>query len=169
MLTSLIATILGMIGGVIPEVMKEVRETRNASREIELLKVQAQLQLEAAKATADGKLREVEAGVYAQEMAATREYLGKLWESQAKPTGIAWIDAFNAVLRPTCVSMIMLLYMLVAVPFTLAIIERAYEGSIDWTAAGTLIFGSMVGESFMAIFGFLFGYRSTAKLAPRIA
>ena len=163
MITSLIATILGMIGGLLPDVLKEVRDTRNAGREIELLKVQSELQLKAAQATNDAKLREIDAGMFAQEMAATREYLKALWESQSKPTGIAWIDGFNSVLRPTCVTMIMVLFMWVSVPFTLSIIHQAIAGGVSWPEAAQLIFGSMVGESFQAIFGFLFGYRSTAR------
>jgi hypothetical protein len=32
MITAAISTILGMVGGVIPEVVKEVRDARNAAR-----------------------------------------------------------------------------------------------------------------------------------------
>ena len=56
MLTSLIATTLGMVGGLLPDVMKEVRDSRNAAREIELMRVQADLQLQVAKAQGYSKL-----------------------------------------------------------------------------------------------------------------
>jgi hypothetical protein len=163
MITSLVATILGLIGGLLPDVMKEVRDTRNASREIELLKVQSELQLKAAQATSDGKLREIEAGAWAEEMRATREYLKDLWESQSKPTGVAWIDAFNGMLRPVCVSLIMVLFVVSAVPFVWAVIAQYHAGSIAADVMAQTIWSSLVGESIMATLGYLFGYRTTAK------
>jgi hypothetical protein len=163
MITALISTVLGLFGGLLPDIMKEVRDTRNATREIEFLKTQHQLQIETAKINADSRLREIDANLAAQEAKATREYLGSVIEAQSKPTGILWIDGFNSVLRPACVSMIMVLFMMTALPFTWSVLHEYRENVIDATTMANTIWTSLVGESIMAVLGFLFGYRSTAK------
>jgi hypothetical protein len=164
MITSLIATILGMVGGLLPDVLKEVRDSRNAAREIELLRVQAELQLEAAKANADSKLREVEAGMFAQEMASTREYLGKLWESQAKPTGIKWLDEFNGALRPTFVSLCMILFAIGAVPFMVSMLQEHAAGTINAIQMADAMRASIFGEGILGSIFYLLGYRSAPSL-----
>lgn len=163
MITAAISTVLGMVGGVLPDVLKEVRDTRNATREREFLKLQADLQLQAAKVTADSRLREIDANLAASEAKATREYLASVIESQSRPTGIVWIDGFNAVLRPICVVMIMVLFMMTALPFVWAVMQKMQMGAIDAKQMAEIIWGSLVGESILATLGFLFGYRSAAK------
>lgn len=165
MLTALISTVLGLVGGILPEVVKEVRDTRNATREREFLKLQAQLTLETAKVNADAKLREVEATSFAAEASAFREHMTALIESQSKPTGIPIIDGFNAVLRPACVALVMALFMITAVPFVWAILAQYTAGTIEAKAMAEIIWASLVGESIMAVMGYLFGYRTTAKRA----
>ena len=163
MLTALVSTVLGLVGGLLPDVMKEVRDSRNATREREFLKLQAELQLQAAKATADAKLREVDANLMVAEAQAFREHLSAILESQNKPTGIVWIDGFNALLRPACVALIMILFVATAGPFVYAIIEQFAVGKIEATQMASIIWQSLVGESIMATLGYLFGYRSTAR------
>jgi len=162
-LTALLSTLLGMLGGLLPDVMKEVRDSRNASRELEHMERQAELQIKVAQLAADSRMREVETNAYVQESAAFREQLKALIEAQARPTGILWIDGFNAILRPVCVSLIMLLFMTTAVPFTWAVLEQFRSGSIDAQTMATVIWSSLVGETIVAALGFLFGYRSSAK------
>lgn len=165
MFTAMISTILGMLGGVLPDIMKEVRDSRGAARERELIELQARLQIETAQHANDAKLREIDAGIYVEEMKAMREHLTAVIEAQAKPTGIVWIDGFNAVLRPACTTLIILLFLMTAVPFVWAVLGQYNVGAIDAQTMAAVIFGSLVGESFMAVFGFLYGYRSTAKRA----
>lgn len=165
MITAAISTLLGMLGGILPDVMKEVRDSRNAGRELAHMKVQAELQIQVAKAAADSKLREVEGNAMVEEARAFREHLTAIIESQARPTGIAWIDGFNALLRPVCVTLIMLLFMATALPFTWAVVAQFKAGQIDAPTMAKVIFGSLVGEAILATLGFLFGYRSAAKKA----
>lgn len=163
MITAAISTILGMVGGILPDVVKEVRDSRNSVREREFLKLQSELQLQAAKVTADSRLRELDANLVAQEAKATREYLAQVIESQSRPTGIAWVDGFNAILRPICVAMIMVLFMMTALPFVWAVLQKMNMGTIDAKQMAEIIWGSLVGESILATLGFLFGYRSAVK------
>lgn len=163
MLTAMISTILGMVGGVLPDIMKEVRDSRGAARERQLIELQAQLQLEAAKHANDAKLREIDAGIYVEEMKAMREHLTAVIEAQTKPTGIVWIDGLNSALRPICTIIIMALFVMTSVPFVWAVIGQFNAGAITAQQMAAVIFGSLVGESFMGVFGFLWGYRSTVK------
>ncbi len=165
MITALVSTILGMIGGVLPDVLKEVRDTRNATRELAHMELQAKLQLEAARVAADSRMREVEANVFVEEARAFREHLSAIIEAQGKPTGIVWVDGFNALLRPVCVSLIMLLFMTTAVPFVWAVLEAYRTGGMPAEEMARVIWTSLVGESILAALGFLFGYRSSAKKA----
>ena len=167
MLTAAVSTILGMIGGALPEVIKEVRDTRNATREREFLRLQHTLTLEAAKATADAKLREIDANVFVEEAKAFREHLTAILENQNRPTGVAWIDGFNAVLRPACVALVMVLFMVTAVPFVWAVIGQYGDGKLSAEVMAATIWSSLVGESILAVMGYLFGYRSTAKRPGR--
>lgn len=167
MITALISTVLGLVGGLLPDVMKEVRDSRSHVREKELLALQSELQLKAAQLTADSKLREIEAGNFAVEMAATREHLTAIIEAQAKPTGIKWIDGLNASLRPLAVLMILALFMATALPFTWAIFKMQQAGMIDAKQMAEIIWGSLVGESIIGTLGFLFGYRTSMKPAGR--
>lgn len=167
MLTAAVSTILGMIGGALPDVIKEVRDTRNATREREFLRLQHTLTLEAAKVTADAKLREIDASVFVEEAKAFREHLTAILESQNRPTGIVWIDGFNAILRPACVALIMVLFMMTAVPFVWAVIGQYADGKLSSDVMAATIWSSLVGESILAVMGYLFGYRSTAKRPGR--
>lgn len=162
-ITALISTLLGMLGGVLPDVMREVRDSRNASRELEHMRIQAQLQIEVAKSANDNRMREVEGNALVEEARAFREHLAAIIESQARPTGIAWVDAFNALLRPVCVALIMLLFMATAFPFVWAVLEQFRSGAISAEIMAKTIWASLVGESIVAALGFLFGYRSSAK------
>lgn len=164
-LTALLSTLLGMLGGLLPDVMKEIRDSRNASRELEHMRVQADLQIQVAKSAADSKLREIEGSVFVEEAKAFREHLTAILESQGKPTGIVWVDAFNALLRPVCVTLIMVLFMTTAVPFVAVVLHQFQAGAIDAETMAKVIWGSLVGDSIIASLGFLFGYRSSAKKA----
>jgi hypothetical protein len=163
MITAMISTILGMVGGVLPDIMKEVRDSRSASREIEFLRMQAELQMKVAAVNADARLREIDAGIVSQEMQATREHLTAIIEAQAKPTGIKWIDGYNAVLRPMCTTLIILLFMGTAIPFVWAVLSQMSAGAITAVQMANIIWGSMVGESILGVLGFLFGARSSMK------
>lgn len=163
MITAALSTLLGMLGGVLPDIMKEVRDSRNATREIEHMRTQAELQLKVAQANADSRLREIDANVFVEEAKAFREHLAAILESQAKPTGILWVDAFNALLRPVCVTLIMMIFTVGAMLLTFAAVGQFWSGLLDADAAVKMIFGGLVGESILATLGFLFGYRSAAK------
>ncbi len=159
-ITALISTLLGFFGGVLPDVLKEVRDSRAATREIAFLREQHAMQIERAKFEAGAKLREAEAGVVAEEMRATREHLTAIIEAQARPTGIAWIDGLNATLRPVAAIFILVLFLVTAGGFVHAVLGQYLAGEIkDAKVMAETIWGSLVGFSIEAVLGFLFGAR----------
>jgi hypothetical protein len=163
MITAAISTLLGMLGGVLPDFVKLLTNRQQNAHELEFLRLQSELQLAAAKVNADARMREVESNAFVAEAQAFRQQLAAIVEAQARPTGIVWIDGFNAVLRPACTTLIIALFMVIAVPFCWTVISQMYQAAITPMEAAKVIFGSLVGESIMATLGFLYGYRSAAK------
>lgn len=163
MIIAAIANLAGGLLGLAPDVLKEWRAGREHARELEHMEKLAEIQRESAKLAADSKIREIDAGVVREEMQATRAQLTAIIEAQARPTGIAWVDAFNAVLRPACTSAIMLIFFWVTVVFVWSIVAQYAAGAISPELMARLIFESAVGESFQAVLGFLYGYRSTVR------
>jgi hypothetical protein len=154
-----------MLGGVLPDVMKIWVGASQAKNERAFLELQSRLSLEAAKIQGDTRMRELDASVMVQEAQAFREHLTAIIEAQARPTGIRWIDGFNAVLRPACTTLIILLFMGTAVPFVYAVIHQFESGQVTAVQMAQIIWGSLVGEAILGVLGFLYGYRSTLKKA----
>lgn len=163
-ITALVSTILGLLGGSLPRILGIVEGRANHKREMEFLRAQHEMQIERAKLEAGSKLREAEAGIIAEEMRATREHLTAIIEAQARPTGIAWIDGFNAVLRPMATTLILVLFFGTAIMFVSSVIGQYRAGQIVSAAEmANVIWGSMIGFSIEAALGFLFGARQAAK------
>ncbi len=160
MIVSLIGSVLGMAGGLLPDIFKEFRESRVHTRELERMDKDAENQLKMMEKKTDAKLAEVEANVAVEEMRAFAKQMDNIHKAQA-PTGIPIVDAFNALLRPATASPIMLLFVGTAVLYAWAVITKFMAGSIPLDMAATMIWGSLVGNSIQAVLSFLFGYRST--------
>lgn len=164
MLTALISLLSGLMSGVVPSILKEVVDSRASAREREFLKLQHQLEMERMKVGADMKIRESESAIIAEEMRATREHLTAIIETQGKPTGIPWLDGFNASLRPLMLTGIMLLFFWIAIIYVHGVMGQYYAGRIDVMTLERAVFGSIVGESIIGALSFLFGYRSGRKV-----
>ena len=160
MITALISAITGLLSGIVPDVLKEVKDTRQASREMEFLKLNHQLTLERAKAEAGARLDEAQVNMLTQQIAATKEQIVAIVTEQAKPTGVAWIDGFNALIRPfTALVFVMM--------FAVGLCGYSF-GFVHNDAFGTALTG-LYTEAVMAILGFLFGYRSVAMSKKAMA
>ena len=165
MITALISSLVGLASGAIPEALKEWRESRDHAREREFLILQNDLQIKRLEAGLDEKMREQEGELMAAEMQATREHLTAIIESQSRPTGIIWIDAFNALLRPVVCLLIICLFMFTASVFVYGVLTQYIAGAVEAKVMAEIIWSSLVGESMQAVLGFLFGYRSSRKRA----
>lgn len=165
MLTALISLVSGLVTGVVPELLKEFRESRDARRERDFLKLQHDLEMERLKAGTEDKMREAEANLVAEELRAFREHLTTIIETQGRPTGIVWIDGFNALLRPLACTGIILLFFWVAAVYTSGIVAQYGAGAMSVDALNQAVWGSIVGEGILAVLGFLFGYRGAVKVS----
>lgn len=163
MITAMISTILGMLGGVLPDLMKLLADKQSAKNERMLLELQARNQLELAKYQKDTRLAEISNNEVLDFMRAQTDSLRTAIEVGARTTGIAWIDAFNAMLRPFCTVAIILLFLVTAAPFVWVVVHQMAEGTLSPEQTAKAIFGSLVGEAITAVIAFLYGYRSTAK------
>ena len=158
---ALISTLLGFLGGALPDLLKEVRDSRNHARELDFLRQSHEMQLERARLEAGSKLREGEANLAAEEV---RAHLTSIIEAQAKPTGVAWIDGLNAVLRPVAAIFILVLFVATAGGFVSSVLSSYSAGEIKSAKeVAEVIWGSLVGFSIEAVLGFLFGARQARK------
>jgi hypothetical protein len=153
MLTALFSAITGLISGIVPDVLKEVRESRAASREMEFLRLNHQLTLERAKLEVGAKLEESYEQRMMAEIAATKEQIVAIVSAQAQPTGIAWIDGFNALIRPFTAMMFVMMF---------AIGLCGYSFGLTHNDAFGAAMTGMFSEAILATLGFIFGYRSVS-------
>src|SRR5690606_35636428 len=86
-------------------------------------------------------------------------------EAHAQPTGIKWIDGFNAMLRPAASTGVIVLLFWVSVVYVHGATSQYMAGTITVEELHTAIWGSMIGEAIVAVLGFLFGYRGAVKCA----
>ena len=168
MWTALISSVLGMVGGLLPDLLKEVRDSREHKRELERMQVNADLQLKMLEKQTDAKLAEIDAGVVVEEMKAFRAQMENIYKSQA-PVGNKWIDGFNALIRPLTAFNLMALFILVALIYCWALFRQYYNGNMDATVFAETIWGSLVGQAIQAVLGYLFGYRSTRTVVSRLS
>jgi hypothetical protein len=158
-IATLISSILGLISGAMPDLIREWVSGRTAQREREFLLLQAELQAKAAAANADARLREIEGTNAGQLIGAMREHMTAILEAHIKPTGVWWVDVFNSLLRPVIVCLLMVLFAMVYVPFSWEIIAQFKAGGISAVQMQGAIGGSLVGIAIEAAIGFLFGAR----------
>lgn len=164
-LTALISTLLGFLGGALPDLIKEIRDSRAASREIAFLEKQHEMQLERMKLEAGAKLREAESGIIAEEVRAIREQVVAAIEAGSCPTGVQWIDGFNALVRPLAAMLVLILFIITAGGFVASVLAQYQAGQIASAAEmATVLWGSQIGFAIEAVFGFLFGARQVRKL-----
>jgi len=155
MITALVSAITGLISGVVPDVLREVRDTRAAQRELQFLKLNHELAMARASAEASVKLEEDRSAVISEEIRAVRDQVVSIVENQFKPTGVKWIDALNSFIRPATSLGLMFLFVVGIIGYMFGIVENNAFG-----AQMTILFG----EAISAVLGFMFGYRASQKV-----
>lgn len=159
-IAALISTIIGLVGGAIPRVLGIVEARGNHVREMEFLRLQHQMQLERGKAELDTRMREADNALMLEEVRAMREHVTAIVTAQSKPTGFAWIDGFNALLRPSATAVILMLFLV----FSGVLINLYWHGQIQTAEQlSKTVSGSLLGLAFEGLLGFLFGVRTTMK------
>lgn len=163
MITALISSLVGMLGGVLPDLIKVWMSNTAAKNERELLKLQAETQRELAKIGQTTKLAETTSNEAIAHIQASKETLLSAIEMSLKPSGIPWVDALNSAMRPICTYGIMAIFAIITSFYSGVVIHDLWTNSIDAATAGKLLYGGLIGEFFQAVFAFTFGYRSAVK------
>lgn len=160
MITALVSAITGLVSGIAPDLLKEFRETRAANREMEFLKLNNQLALERAKLEAGMKLEESHSAQLMAEISATKDQIVAIVTEQAKPTGILWIDGFNALIRPlTALTFVML--------FAVGLCAYSFGFSSNDAFGSSMT--ALFSEAVQATLGFMFGARALAPSKKAMA
>lgn len=167
MITALIGSLVGMLGGVLPDIIKVWMANQTARNEREFLKLQAETQRELAKIGQTTRLGEISSNETIAHIQASKDTLLSAIEMSLKPSGIPWVDGLNAAMRPLCTYILIGLFTIVTAVYSGAIMWDFITNSIDAATAGKLLYGGLVGEFYMAVFSFTFGYRSTVKASGK--
>ncbi|MGE0723188.1 MAG: hypothetical protein AB7O45_02370 [Alphaproteobacteria bacterium] len=162
MITALVSSVLGLAGGLLPDLFKELRAGREHRREIERMDKQVDLQIRMMQVRSDLRMAEIEQESVVAELKAAAAQMTEIYQQQ-RPVGIVWIDGLNALIRPVTALLLMLLFVATAVAYTWSLIG-AIDLTVpdDWGRLAVSIWGSLVGEAIQAVLGYLFGYRTTA-------
>ena len=136
---ALLGSLAGFLTSFIPEIFSFIKDKKDKVHELELIK----LQIEAGKNSDLSKLEEVRISSGAIEARAIYHH--------AKPSGIKWVDAMSAFVRPFITYSFFLLYIY------LKIVSFLEIGSIVviWTEEDQGLFSAIV--------GFWFGQRAFGK------
>ena len=86
MIISLISSVLGIAGGLIPDIFKEIKATREHTRELAFMDKQSDLQLKLLEKKTDAKLAELDANVVVEEMRAFGKQMNAIYKQQ-QPIG----------------------------------------------------------------------------------
>ena len=158
MFTALISAITGLLSGVVPDVMKEIKDTRAHTREIEFLKLNNELALQRAAAEAGAKIEEAQSKQTIAEIEANEKQFQSLMAQAMQPTGIPWIDTMNAAIRPITSIVFIVLFAGGIIAYSLGLLNN--------DAFGVTMTG-IYAEAVMAVLGYMFGYRSYKTVLPK--
>lgn len=146
---SLIGTIIGLLGGLLPELMKFFNNKEDHKHEVAM----GRLQMEAQKQAGEIKLEEINATADIEEAKAIYA------SAEQRITGVRWIDAivalYSSSVRPTLTYGFFLLYGYVKYSMIYALVKAGN----NWQAIGTQIWNQEDFAVFSTIMAFWFGGR----------
>lgn len=145
---TIIATILGFLGSIVPQGMKLYQDGKDKKHELDILKIQAQLQRE-------GHYQRLE------EVAISHDAEQQVAMYKTFFSGIKWIDALNALVRPVLTFSFFGLYVYI----------KYMQYSFVSTESMSIIMDIMWADEDQALFSsivaFYFGNRTFNKLLNR--
>jgi hypothetical protein len=161
MITALISAITGLLSGVVPDLLREFKDTRAHARELEFTRLNHQLALDRVKLEVGAKLEESQSQMFMAEVAAAKESLVAAITAQASyKTGVAWIDGFNALVRPTTALVFVFMFAVGLCGYSFGLVHN--------DAFGTQLV-ALFGEAVQAVIGFMFGSRAVASTKKALA
>lgn len=146
---TIIGTLLGLLGSLLPEILKFYTSKEDHRHEIDM----AKLQMEAQKQAGEIKLEEINATADIEESKAIYA------SAEQKITGIRWIDGlvalYSSSVRPTLTYGFFILYGYVKY----SMIYTAIQNGANWQSVGGMIWASDDFAVFSTICAFWFGGR----------
>jgi len=146
---ALLGSLLGLIGGLIPNLLKLWQDKKDKEHERSILK----MQMEMMKAGHIQRLEEINATADIEETKA-------LYHSM-KPSGILWIDALTASVRPVITYCFFALYAYIKIPIVVSSYKLA---STDYITFYIRVWSDMDVAIFCTIITFWFGNRTFQKI-----
>lgn len=153
---TILGGLLGLITSALPEAFRWLRARQDQAHEIRM----TELQIEAQAATAQQRLEEVRVeSERALGEAMSREQVA-LIEAQ-RPTGIRWIDALSASVRPLVTYAFVAMYASVKIAqYNTLFNERV---AMTWSEAIATLWTGEDMAVFMAVISYWFGARALAR------
>lgn len=161
MITALISLVSGLFSGVLPEVVKEIKDTRAHGREMEFLQLNQKLVLERAAHETAVKIEETRTNREIAEIQENERNFESLMRQAMTPVGIGWIDGLNAAVRPLTAIAFMLLFVVGVSAFIFGF------GTQDASFATAM--SGLFSEAIQATLGFMFGSRAIRTVMPKAA
>jgi hypothetical protein len=162
---ALISALLGAGAVLAPPILHEVTVARAHRRELERLRLASELR----RAEGDEGAAEPAKRPRTKRKAAT--HAGPREAAPAETgSGFREIDRLNALLAPVVAYAILALFVIVALFYSFAIVEKYREGRIpELIDVSRAIWDSMVGDVVQAVLGYLFGFHLTRVAVDRFA
>lgn len=160
MITALISLFSGLFSGVVPEILKEIKDSRAHKREIEFLALNQKLALERAAHEASVKIEETRSNQAIADIQSYEKQFDSLMRQAMTPIGIGWIDGFNAIIRPATALVFLVLFAIAIICFIFGIVNDSAFGA-------TL--GALFQEAMMGVIGFMFGNRAISSRIAKTA
>lgn len=161
---ALVSSLVGMVGRFLPDIIQMWTAERAAKNERALLELTTTTQIRLAEINKSNKLDEIQGSEAVETIRAMRDEFFAILKAQSTPTGMPWVDALNAYMRPVCAMVLMALFAYVTFLFSTVVLLDLKDNSIDWETAAKALYGGFLGETFMCVFGFVFGNRVGDKV-----
>jgi hypothetical protein len=152
---AILGSLIGFVGGFIPDILKYFKQKQDNAHELDVLK----LQMEAQKQLHTERLEEINAEADISESKALYE------SSKMEKTGVGWVDAilnlYNGSVRPTITYLFTGLYCTVKLAQVYSMVHGSGTG---WLDAVKYTYTEMDMSCLMLCLSYYFGQRMSAKV-----
>lgn len=161
MITAFISGLFGLLSGSVPKMFDFFQKKQDNSHELKIREYELRFRemdhkmaMERVKAEGEIKIDEAYYNALTSQGQATREYMAELLKASVTPTGVPWLDNFNALIRPATAAFVLICF---------------FGTLIAWVAGAPVnaAFGAQLGGLFVeltqGVIFFVLGYRSVPK------
>jgi hypothetical protein len=151
---TIISSIIGFVGGFVPDILKYFKQKQDNAHEIEVMK----LQMDAQAQLHTQRLEEINANADIAESQALYK------SAELKPSGVGWVDAilyfWNGTVRPTVTYAFVGLYIATKV----AQMYGMMKAQVPWDKALLFLWTEFDASALMLVLSYYFGARMASKV-----